>query len=743
MSATQMPTKLQLRGPKAPPYDPRSDEHWQRFSQMLTILGFINCFASLLVIWLHWKLRLLTAGRVTLMGKLIFAMTVAQFVQDLTLAYKYPCNDKSKWTNDDLFWSSDAQAKFSPKRCTRSQWWLEEFSGLLVQSTCLQMSLIFYYTVTYQRSISQTLSKYFYHFNVAFVLYSLVVSSICAFATFDVKKAAYKVPPPPPNRPNSPSYYTPGYQGWLISETSRLGLACISLILCCASLWKFHDATTRDHERPTKNLVFRSLLNKIIWYPLLQAVTRVPCIYTIIFGSYNAIQLNGVAGADKLSLYYLYALLSPSGGILMMLVFLRNNAAAKQWCLESYRKCCSGLDHNDQSLLDAYAQGQDAANARRSSAAFADEEAGAQSSVYGRPSGAPTEKIQALLVQRCDDMDEGELTNILSSGAVASEEQWQSSVLRQDGRWMCRSSISRRIWLSLKSALSTKRAIVRRESSRAGGALELADRRASRSRSPSFTTGARRSISESPGTGRRLSLSSSSFPASESVSTLPPPPPPTPSPQLLERTARRPSSGRRASAPAGAYMLLHSSTFLVLLLSVVPTSALYNTTRSFCSSAAATASAEPAIFIIADMQPQTAVQERVAQHVRELAALFAPIKPVIVPPIFARKCNAQSHSLSQPHSPSSAAVNDKGHGSNLAHWSVWDNFARNSEACSLLVFEYDAFAASPMASADEGRNGCKLHDRHERLLSAALRLPPENDAPRRRTPAQASSRARP
>jgi len=99
---------------------------------------------------------------------------------------------------------------------------------------------------------------------------------------------------------------------------------------------------------------------------------------------------------------------------------------------------------------------------------------------------------------------------------------------------------------------------------------------------------------------------------------------------------------------------------------------------------------QPAIYIIADMHPTTPEQQRVAQHVRELSSLFAPTVPVIMSPIMARKCK----------DPATSSSYDKGHGSNLAHWSAWNDFARNSDACSVIVFEYDAFAASATSAPD-------------------------------------------
>lgn len=137
--------------------------------------------------------------------------------------------------------------------------------------------------------------------------------------------------------------------------------------------------------------------------------------------------------------------------------------------------------------------------------------------------------------------------------------------------------------------------------------------------------------------------------------------------------------------PSSTYTLLLIVNSLLLRHAV----ALYNTTRppGICSSS----SGAPAIYIIADMHPATSEQRRVAQHVRELSALFSPtVKPIIISPILARKCKDDTTSSSY----------DKGHGSNLAHWSAWNDFARNSEACSVIVFEYDVFPASATSSSD-------------------------------------------
>ena len=99
----------------------------------------------------------------------------------------------------------------------------------------------------------------------------------------------------------------------------------------------------------------------------------------------------------------------------------------------------------------------------------------------------------------------------------------------------------------------------------------------------------------------------------------------------------------------------------------------------------------PEVYIIADLHPRTHIERRVASHVAELSGEFRSLNlsVKIIQPIMARRCNDAS-------SPQFS----KGHGSNLAHYSAWNDFARNGQSCTVMIFEYDAFAASPTTHLD-------------------------------------------
>ena len=75
---------------------------YDNFRTLLCVLGYFNAFCSLLVILLHWKLKLFS--KMTVIGKSIFLMTIMQFAQDISLGYLYECPllpQNRKWSRDD------------------------------------------------------------------------------------------------------------------------------------------------------------------------------------------------------------------------------------------------------------------------------------------------------------------------------------------------------------------------------------------------------------------------------------------------------------------------------------------------------------------------------------------------------------------------------------------------------------------------------------------------------------------
>ena len=113
---------------------------------------------------------------------------------------------------------------------------------------------------------------------------------------------------------------------------------------------------------------------------------------------------------------------------------------------------------------------------------------------------------------------------------------------------------------------------------------------------------------------------------------------------------------------------------------------LFNTTERVCLPGLL-----PEVYILADLHPRTYTEKRVASHVAELSGVYRLLNLTvkIIQPILARRCN-------DPSSPQFS----KGHGSNLAHYSAWNDFARNGQSCSVMVFEYDAFAPTSTTHID-------------------------------------------
>jgi len=411
----------------------------------MTTVGFFNAACSLLILVLHWRLSILKNPKA--MTLLVFFMTVFQFFQDVALAYQFQCTPNLQGPplittgyDDDAFWTADIQRDSYWRRCYRSQWFIEEFSGIMLQSLCVQMSAFLYLAVVLQRGSSR-FGKLILRWNLCSGVLALIVASTNTFGSGNcnkrfspkgVIKTLYNCPSPPGRKTKGVNYYySPSHVAWMVSENLRLALAILSLLVCARTT---HFLWNMQKDRPTKLVVIFSIIKKVIWYPVIQSCTRFPALYLTIYGppSWMDKPINDDSfGTDRklafqrrLALGYTYALLAPSGGFFMLVVFLYNNPKAKAWfdetCALLLGKKSGGSSSSSSSSSD---------DPRVSDVSPASPEDPSSLSSSSTPSSI-SKSVKAVQ-RRCSTLDEDDLVAKveLLSLAGASEEEWQQSLM--------------------------------------------------------------------------------------------------------------------------------------------------------------------------------------------------------------------------------------------------------------------------------------------------------------------------
>jgi len=233
------------------------------------------------------------------------------------------------------------------------------------------------------------------------------------------------------------NYYAPGKFAWLFGEDFRAAVAVFSLVIVAAALgvysWRLRRARgATGSSAPSRVLAVTALRDKIIWYPVIQSLTRIPCIYIILYGSLKYMDKNQkgdptddsarkTQNTSRVSLAYIYAVLSPSGGFLMFILFMRNNVAARKWL---QRLLWRPPRETATTLAES-------TTAVPSSGAFPE-----QPTTFDPAQPAETEdqlRVRfELLTSRCADLDEEQLVQKLAENNGRSEEAWQASLLQDE-----------------------------------------------------------------------------------------------------------------------------------------------------------------------------------------------------------------------------------------------------------------------------------------------------------------------
>ena len=434
MAPVKMPTNTTVKPPTY--FMNAEDGNLKRVRTAQTVSGILSTLCSLLVLYLYWKLRrkLFRGKSNSFMNLLVFAMTIFQTLQDISLSMELECMSRIGSSDDDFFWTGGGNA-FSYKRCQRASWWLTEASGIMLQMTGLEMAVLVLLIIVYQRQLDYfKWTKYWLSFSA---VVSIIGASLNAFGATNCKKKfskagvvrnSYDCPPTPEigfQFQMSPgakaNYWSVNFVGWRFCEYLRTSVSFLSLILCLRALNEFWHTTLRSNK-PTKVAVYRQLVNRIIWYPVAQSFTRFAAIYIIIFGSINNVDKPGFSDDlfnFRLFCAFMQSIFVPSGGVLMLVIFIRNNPAARSWFDEAVATVTNrhrNLDERE-TLNDNF----------RLSAMISD-----SSKRQGAQAEVEVEAEQRHIRQvyrRCSMMDEDELVEKVVANKYATEQEWSDAIL--------------------------------------------------------------------------------------------------------------------------------------------------------------------------------------------------------------------------------------------------------------------------------------------------------------------------
>ena len=418
------PTKVPVPKPTSYAADPLTG-NYKQVRDAQTVSGILSTIASLFVLFLQWKLRhKLFRGGGSFTNFSVLLMTVFQTLQDIALMDQMNC--LSDVTDDDAFWTETGR-DYSFKRCLRATWWLNESSGIMLQMIGIEMSVILMFIVVYERSFDYfKWTKYWLSFSAVL---SIIAASVNAFGAVKcakkVSKAGiarniYDCPPAPDIGPqyqmskNSiDNYFAVNAVGFRFCEYLRTAIACLSLLLCCWALHEFWISISKS-GKPTKVAVYRELVHRVLYYPLCQALCRLAWMYTIVFGGIQNID-KPLSPEDlwnvRLLCAYIQTIFIPAGGVFMLVIFIRNNPAAREWFNETWAKITNRRPQEQDSLNDAFRLSE---------------------LIVGNPmrSGAQGDEKRMQQVQRrCSMMDEDELIQKVVANRDATEQEWSEAFL--------------------------------------------------------------------------------------------------------------------------------------------------------------------------------------------------------------------------------------------------------------------------------------------------------------------------
>ena len=361
------PFKAKVKGWTATPMA----NHYYSLRTTQTVVAVLSTVCSLLVLYLHWRLRrrlgLVGGKRAKFMTWLVLLMTIFQTVQDVALSMFQNC--LARVTDDDSFWLEEG-ITYNYKRCQRATWWLNESSGIMLQALGLAMSIMIALVVVYKSSLNwRCFLKWFVSISAAL---SIAAASFNAFGAVNCRRKtsdkggiirhSYDCPPPPDvptwQVANSANFWSVQTTAYRFCTYLRIALAILSLLISLRAMFVYRrDMVAQGaNSNSTRTIVFRALMDRILWYPLCQSLTRIPALYQTVFGSLQYVDQPGKISDSafnvRLLWAYVNAILGPAGGVLMLWIFVRNNAPAKQWVAKCWGCGGGSGDELDSEELD-------------------------------------------------------------------------------------------------------------------------------------------------------------------------------------------------------------------------------------------------------------------------------------------------------------------------------------------------------------------------------------------------------
>jgi hypothetical protein len=301
-------------------------------SKISQVLGFFNASCSLGIIFFYWKLDFFKKKR-TFMTYLVFITTIFQCLQDLAIGYQTLCPPIIDWDDDtEAPWISN---KNQPLQCSGSEWWIEEFSGLMLQFLTLFMSCTVLYVVYFTENLK--FNKIMPYYIAVTFTFSVVLSSLDVWGAYYCDKRKSWTCPDAKNR----DMYTPGNVGFLGSEFIRLSMAFLSLLIIFLVL-VFLQIRRNTGGTNSVGLLSFMLAKRILLYPTVQVICRLPSLYLFLHGGVTVVDLAeheeglppDVAESrlrTRLAGYYIFVVLSPMGGFLSLLAFIYIHDPAQVW----------------------------------------------------------------------------------------------------------------------------------------------------------------------------------------------------------------------------------------------------------------------------------------------------------------------------------------------------------------------------------------------------------------------------
>ena len=319
--------------------------HYYSLRTTQTTIAVISTAASLLVLYLHARLGLVGGKRAKFMTWLVFLMTIFQTLQDVALSMFQNC--LARVTDDDSFWLQEG-ITYNYKRCQRATWFLNESSGIMLQALGLAMSMMIALIVVYKRGLNwRCFLKWFVSISAAV---AVAAASVNAFGAVNCRKKtsskgvirhSYDCASPPDvptwQVSNSSNFWSVQTTAYRFCTYLRIALAILSLLICLHAMFVYRrDIVAQGvNSNSTRTIVFRALMDRILWYPLCQSLTRIPALYQTVFGSLQYVdqpdKLSDMVFNVRLLWAYVNAILGPAGGVMMLWIFVRNNPPAKQW----------------------------------------------------------------------------------------------------------------------------------------------------------------------------------------------------------------------------------------------------------------------------------------------------------------------------------------------------------------------------------------------------------------------------